>query len=318
MKSERRANDGAYTANGEICARFARPYARATPYAHPPGVAPGTIASTCELADAKSRAPRAAVCASARGRTPRVPRNVQSFKRTAPVLVLGSVSARLQSRVLACSQSAKKNTDHLLASGGPTPAKASSADTPPAPRWTTRGDDTGARRRAEKAPSRPRLRPMRRRGRRFPRLPSLPPSSPREAPPEAGKRRATPSWTHSRLRPHHRVRGSTPRAPRHAARRPPPSRMASFRVLQRTTRLREKRPSTSVREKASPPFRRRRLRKRRSRRRTRCLSCSREGGCTASRRRVNPVARYPRRRSISPTTSSAWRSTPRPPKRCGA
>ena len=86
MKSERRrANDDAYTANGEICARFARPYARATPYAQKAGVAPGTIASTCELADAKSRAPRAAVCASARGWKPRVPRNVQSFKRTVPV-----------------------------------------------------------------------------------------------------------------------------------------------------------------------------------------------------------------------------------------
>ena len=86
MKSERRrANDGAYTANGEICARFARPYARVTPHAQKAGVAPGTIASTCELADAKSRAPRAAVCASARGRKPRVPRNVQSFKRTVPV-----------------------------------------------------------------------------------------------------------------------------------------------------------------------------------------------------------------------------------------
>ena len=49
---------------------------------HPPGVAPGTITSTCELAGAKFRALRAARCASSQGRTPRVPRNVLNSQVT--------------------------------------------------------------------------------------------------------------------------------------------------------------------------------------------------------------------------------------------
>ena len=228
-----------------------------------------------------------------------------------------SESARLQSRVLACSH-VRKKIPTTLPRGDRSPRRRRARthrqhrDGRHEPRWA-RGRAGGRRRlraargfgrcgdaRASPSPVFP----------VFPRLPrgKPPPRRGRDVRPLRGRRAFAPitASADSRARP------AAPREDAPHLRGLCPSASFSGRLAEAPRRDRPR-----DREKASPPRRRRRRRRRIN---TRCLSCSREGGCTASHRRENPenpVARTPIC-SISPTTSSAWRSTPRPPKRRGA
>ena len=242
----------------------------------------------------RSLARRAPRCAPRRG--DRASRPAQRSKLQTHS---ASESARLQSRVLACSH-VRKNTDHL-ASGDRSPRRRRARthrqhrDGRHEPRWA-RGAPAGGEGSeppAASADAETRALPL-------PRLPSLPPSSPREAP-RGGEETRDPFVDDAHSPPSPRPRIAA-RARRAARRRPHlrglcPSASFSGRLAfeKRPSEVREKRVRRGEGERENAARRRRRLR----RTRTRFLSCSREGGCTASRRRENvartPIVRYPRR-----------------------